>query len=569
MLVLVVLTFAACVALYGWGRALHILLGLAGFRGARPGASDQALLGMFMLTLLALTVNYFFPLTKASGLLAIGGGIVLAVWPGESKPPSKIFLRTVIVFAGYFAFRIIKYSASYDAGLYHVPYLNWMAQFPLPIGLAHLEDRLGFNSAWLAFHAAMRLPYVGWSTLSVVECVAWTLGACAVVEGALCRWRRFPPIHQALALAVGVLFLLYALRWGARVVSSTDNAPNIMALLTALYFVECSAHLKAQERSDAMRALLLLVICASLAIAGKLSMAPIALFVLAAVFFATKGPTMLRDTWIPVAAGALFTGIWILRNVLLTGCLAFPVAGTCIDGLTWGMGADRTAAQAATISDWAFGRLSGEVLRDLPPHPLVPRWVQEVLTHKIGIYLLVLLLVGMWVMVRVTWRRAGALAPAIAALRSSEHLLLTGTALLGIGLWAATAPHIRFSWSFLLLSIVPIYTTVFAAVDGGRLVHAGERALKRKPVQWTLAGVVVALVAVRVVQYPQRIEILTLPVVEYRTVKSATSVQHINMPEEGDQCWDTPLPCTPYSRPGLQMQWSAGRPVFRTVSAPN
>ena len=69
----------------------------------------------------------------------------------------------LIGFATLYSVRFIEAGPSYDAGLYHIPYMNWVSAGPAPFGLANLEGRLGFNSSWLMFDAAFRMPYFGWS----------------------------------------------------------------------------------------------------------------------------------------------------------------------------------------------------------------------------------------------------------------------------------------------------------------------------------------------------------------------------------------------------------------------
>lgn len=569
MLTLLLLTVAACLAFCGWGRVLHDFLGRFGYRGMAPSASDCALLGMFLVTSLALAWNFFVALTGASGVAVIGAGVALFALQGRGAPRSRVFALATLIGAAYFSFRIVRYLPSYDAGLYHVPFLKWMAQYPAPIGLANLEERLGFDSAWLVLHGAMRLPFMGWSTLSMVECTAWVLGACVVVEGAAGRWKGYPPLHRALAYAVGLLFLLYAVRWGARFVSSTDSAPNIFATLAALYFVECGAHLRMRKGPDATRALLLLAVCCCLAIAGKLSMLPIAVLALGAVALTANGAGARRDALIVTAAGSLFLALWILRNVLLSGCLAYPVAISCVDGLSWGVGSGRAAASTAIISEYAHRYLSSGEISNLEPDAWVPMWAHEILTNKAGIYVVALLLVGTWFAVRASWRSKSTWAAGAEMLRSREHLLLALTAILGLSLWATTVPHLRFSWSFLLLAVVPVYAYLFASADIERIVDGGERLLRRKPVAWTLVGTLAVLVVVRTVQYPGTAEVLAVPKTEYRSVNSGPAAHLVHVPLKGDQCWDVPLPCTPSLHPGLHIDSYAGRPRFRILAGPN
>jgi len=560
MLVLVLLTIGACLAFFGWGRLLYAALVRAGFRGATPSGPDQALLGVLLLTWLAVSINFFAPLTEWSGVVVLGAGLVFFAWPGTNKQGNRVFVIAVLACAAYFSFRIVRYQASYDAGLYHVPFIKWMTQHAVPFGLANLEERFGFNSAWLALHAALRLPYVGWTTLSAVEAAVWALGACAVIEGAAFRWRTFPPVQRALAFAIGILLMLFAIRWGARSVGSTDNAPNLFAVLAALFFVETSAHARKSEPRERARALLLLVACSCLAVTGRLSMLPIAVLPLVALL---PGPREASDrsAWFAVVSvGSLFVVLWVLRNIVISGCLAFPVAMTCVDGISWGSGSTRAATLSANISDYVAGQLSGE-MPELEPHPWVPRFVQELLTNKTSINLIVLLLVGIWAAARLSWTSERARAAGAEVLRSREHLTLVFATLFGLALWIAAAAHVRFSWSFLLLALLPVYGYVLAAVDIEQRMAAIARFLRRKPVAWGLVAICVALVAVRVAQYPAWS--LRLPEAELRIVRVGPSEHPIYAPTQSDQCWDAPLPCAPYLRPGLEVDRVAGRLRFK------
>jgi hypothetical protein len=560
---LFLLAAATCIACAGWGLAFRQMAAPLGKLPDVFAPSDHALLGVFALTALAIAGNFFLPLTGSIGVFTIGlGGAICAAWFVHNRSigaTTKYSFAAMLVCALYFSFRLINYRFQYDTGLYHMPFLMWVAESSAPFGLVNLENRLGFNSSWLMFHAALRLPFAGWGSVKVVECVAWVLAIWVLYDGLSTRWRGFGLPNGALVAAVALVLFAHAFVLGPNDVASTDNAPNIFALLAAIFFLECSEAMANGNQPQVQRGLLLLVTASCLAVAGKLAMSPVAMLPLAAITMAARGEGGIGRVAIPLATGMIFMCCWLVRNVFLTGCLAYPVAVTCVETLSWSAGTENAATMSRAITDWANAQLPASAPGAATGEWLWS-WTRLVLASKPVLLFMFLAGIGLWLALSAL-RGGPELLTRLRVLRNLQFLLVGAVATCGIAFLAVAAPAVRFGWSYLLLCLVPIYAVLFAQFGPARLVPVLQRIARRKTFRIG-AAVLVTLMLTRGVLYADLAERVTPPDADFRSKAIPNDGSQVNVLISGDLCWDTPRPCTPSLNSEMVVDTLLGRPRF-------
>jgi hypothetical protein len=113
--------------------------------------------------------------------------------------------------------------------------MSWIAEEPVPYGLANLEGRLGFNSAWLMYVSALRLDdFLGWHHVVHAEVVIRTLFFSWLVWRFAVTWCgdwSEKSLLYALAMVFG-----FVMDPGRH--TSTDVAANLCALLAWVTFCE-------------------------------------------------------------------------------------------------------------------------------------------------------------------------------------------------------------------------------------------------------------------------------------------------------------------------------------------
>jgi hypothetical protein len=235
-----------------------------------------------------------------------------------------------------------------------------------------------------------------------------------------------------------------------------------------------------------------------------------------------------RNRTVAVMLIALPT-VWVLQNVLLSGCIVYPVAISCFD-LPWSVGAAAANADQAWIVSWARSPMK------YPNDPIFMAfgWLGEWATRNGGwlrewTALLAIALVSAAAM-RIT--RPGRMAYHIAALPLA-------VAALGAATWFLSAPDIRFGAGFVVGFVALALTASFGkvpflipvALTAGILAYSGT--LRFITHMYTTSGANI-------------LDNITLPQPNPVSRETASGVRLSVPTRTGGQCWIEPTPCTPF-----------------------
>jgi hypothetical protein len=419
----------------------------------------------------------------------------------------------------------------YDAGLYYFQTMRWLTEQPIQPGIVNLHIRLAFNSTWFIVAAVFEHPLTYAASNWFVNLFPMTFAA-AGAGAALHRARRGDLGFANLATVAMVVPIAVATDGlGAH---AADHVLTILVPFTLLLWARALGP-DGDLRAEARAALLISVF----AMTVKVSSAPLAAGSAALVLWRCRD---LGRRWF-LYIGA-FASVWVARSLLLSGCLVYPAAATCIPGIRWTP--DPAAVHYEAQAIWAWGRNPG-----LPPEAVlgswawVHGWIARILEKPEHLLLAALVLLGIVAFALSLRRmRRELAAPCVVAAG-------------GVAYWFATAPDPRFaSGFFIALAILPV---TFAL---------SELELLRAPVaRWAAASVLAAAAAALVVtngvvtlaiERPWPIPIFDFPYLPL--ARSATAWTRsglaVSVPLEGDQCWANEPPCTCTLDPELARDWA-------------
>jgi hypothetical protein len=546
--------------LFTWGVIALTLIGIGSIVLALS-SKENFLFDMFWMGL-AVSVatleiwNLVFPVTFSITLVLFCVGILglvlnhsslrnglRAVWQSSRWLP-----LIGIAFAFLLAVRSCGPCEYYDTGLYGANSVRWIQTYPVVPGLANLHGRLGFNSSVFLCLAALgqgvwkELGFHLFTGFMLSAMWATLLPACARVVR---RVATSPADWFYTILALPALF------WTTRshiVGTQTDEPATIVCLIATGTLFEhlCQKDGRDQRKTHTSR-LVLATTLFSLAVAFKLSTTVFALIAWCLVFreIWLLGRSSHQRTKYFFAAIALSTLIllpWCVRGIILSGypfypatVFAFPVA--------WKI--PLSAARWYTIGIQSYGRIPDVPFRNTQGIHWLGDWVNHALRNRSSFQVpLAISLAGLVV----------ALTPRF---REKPHstcpwLLLLLPSIFGIIFWFRASPDPRFAQ-------VAIWTT--AATLGAWGITCLDLQLHPSRANLVLAALVLSsvwclisfgwkepLLALRGVQQPSP---LPKPALILQNTLSGLAVY---VPVQGQQCWDAPLPCTPYFDESLRLR---------------
>jgi len=117
-------------------------------------------LGLACLSAVAMAANFFIPVSSGISVICLLIGASFSII-NRRKIFTWIGLNEAAILAAllfYISLIPMGPVSCFDTHLYHLQSIKWIHQNPLPLGLANLHGRFGFNSSWFPLASIIELP---------------------------------------------------------------------------------------------------------------------------------------------------------------------------------------------------------------------------------------------------------------------------------------------------------------------------------------------------------------------------------------------------------------------------
>ncbi len=507
------LAVSAAVASVGYGSVLSRALQI------EPNVGDRGILGLLSFGVLGCLIHFFVPISFSVQLIVLAAGILaVIICEHRASRYSKATGATlVIVFV--FVLAHLQSIVTYDTGLYHLQTMRWITERRIVPGLGGLHGRLAFNSVIFPIAALVDRSGTGWIANALVICFALTsflirLSLIRNAQGsALAFW----------ALTWSVLVILvnhYISSFGWYGVLNGD----IFNVALIIYW-NCLA-LGFSSFPDVKTDVAMTMAATVLAVIVKISAAPLLL--------PAAGLAWIHRKQLPATSARRLTavlcmvfGIWIARSFALSGCAVYPVSETCVTALPWAEPLREVHTEQLAIRSWARQTGNGNFSSVVSNGGWFRGWLQMARADISIRLLLVLTPLGLIAMFFQKLHRA--------------DLLVIACGLAGcLIFWLVSAPDPRFGEGYIL-----------AAAIFGASVTCAACAGRNRFVLYT-PGLLIALMVIGSLRDFWRARsddyFYTAPTIQAHEARTLNGTR-VFVPDRGDQCWDHPLPCTPYLDP--------------------
>ncbi len=235
----------------------------------------------------------------------------------------------------------------YDTDLYHAQSIRWIEEYGAVRGLGNLHLRLGYNSSAFSLSALYSMRFLGQSLHAVAGYFAFLLALQCVGLVKIARRRQLVLSDYVRLIALYYLYTVYD-----EVVSpASDYFMTTMILYIIMVWLDLYTE---HERSFLPHALLSLA--AVYAVTLKLSAAPMVLLAVFPIYRLIKKrkKESVRPILYCVLLGIFIVFPFIIRNVILTGYLVYPVTSINIISVPWKVPLEKAVSDAHEII--AYGR---------------------------------------------------------------------------------------------------------------------------------------------------------------------------------------------------------------------
>lgn len=212
-------------------------------------------------------------------------------------------------------------EGSFDSLFYHHQNIRWNEEFAIVPGLANLDHRMGFNSNYLLLSSIFSFRFLFGEMIHSLDSLFILAFFCWIVNELFKSGFQFKRI---LVLFGFILFYLLSIKLMLN--TTTDLLPNLIIL----YLVSKYIFYPNLEKKD----ILLLTIVLIYIVTLKLSFAAFAILAVLSLVYLVRNKEYKTIIFIGTLCFLIGT-LWLIRNIILTGYLIFPLAGSDLLDLDW------------------------------------------------------------------------------------------------------------------------------------------------------------------------------------------------------------------------------------------
>jgi len=548
------------VAYLGWGRVTFLLLGIG--TDEHPSAVLLIWTGWGISLFLFQMLHFFTPINFFAVLPIFLMGFGFAVpsllaafrnFDRRSTMPNKlillVFLAIAFAFLFWVASRAMLSPSIYDSGLYHFNKIRWINSYPVVPGLGNLHGRLAFNQSFFTYVAALNFhPFFGHGR--VVANSFLLLLTVATFVDLLCPLFKRPslllianPFRYTTVLILFPPLIYLALSSNGLASPSPDLTTELLQLVLFVVFSQGLGEWLQGEKNQNTKATFLLLL-ATTAVTVKLSTlafaTTIGVFVLAYLYVAPSKRSVARA----LVFSIVISLSWCIYSVILSGAPLYPSTIGYL-AFNWSVPVEQIIDTANWVYSWARQPRThwSNVLGNWNWfHPWLARISKNsIVVNSVKVSIFCLLV-----------------ASTIAFLKKKIRPFFIDLAVLlpsitGLVYWFFTAPDFRFAR--VLFFIISASSVVILLSSFRNIVS------RRGFLLLICISLVVPNLSTSNLILKNRSTIRTFSLSGWHSVKTVplekmttSSGLEVYVPKKGDQCWDSPLPSTPYFDPRLRLR---------------
>ena len=338
--------------------------------------------GIVLVTVYAQIVSLFTKVSLGANLVLLALSVLIAVYYREELGDELLSmlgkLKTGANFYVYLAvFLIMAYGAShgymhYDSDLYHAQAIRWIEEYGIVRGLGNLHVRLAYNSSAFPLSALYSFRFLGGQSYHVMSgffalLLAWQ---CVDIKNVL---RRGHPVISDFArlAAIYYLFTIY----DEMMAPASDYFLSCLVFYIIIHWLDMNVR---HERS--YLPYILLALLGVFAITIKLSAAPMLLLTIVPIYklFHNRTKEKMRAFWVSVALAFVIVLPFLIRNIILSGWLLYPVTFLDFFGFYWEIPKGLAAYDALEIRTFGRGYNDVATYGNVPMREWVPNWFASI-----------------------------------------------------------------------------------------------------------------------------------------------------------------------------------------------
>ncbi len=440
---------------------------------------------------------------------------------------------------------------AYDSALYHIQNIKWIEEYAVIPGLANLHGRFGVNpNIFTLFSLTAMIDLFRQEIFSV----NFTLFAVLVLY--------FVNKLHSIFKQEGItnIFIYYSVIFITILnlsINLSSPTPDFVSIAFPLFVLASIYKPKGPKENTGLRSNIPILLLCVYTLTVKLAALP--LMILAICIFIKYKEERRTLLW-TFLLFSLITIPWLIRNIILTGWLVYPLPSLDLFSFDWKVPLAGAINERVWITGWA---------RNPGPHAVAasamsifewfPLWWDRLSTTN-----------KLWFVAATSFPVVAFIGHVIKIIKLDFHtFIIIITSFVGVLFWLMLAPDLRFGKAFLTIAAIsPLLflkfrfkryrnPVVFYCIIIAMLFYYMEDDYTRYNLERISYKNSHCTMTPQIIQIP--------PYVKFKTYN--ISGFSIFVPTVGDQCYNHNLPCTPYPDSTLVLRNNTLQSGFKHTTA--
>ena len=281
-------------------------------------------IGVIAISSIGLLLNFFLPLSQLTNTLVYILIIIIFLYKNKLNLDKKVLFFLIISSLITFLLIIKSNVNRPDAGLYHLPYISILNENKIFFGLSNIHSRFAhvsivqylsaINNNYLFLNNGISIPLA--SIISFLYLYFF-----------FDVWTIIKNKEQINISKVFSLFILIFISFKITRYSSFGN--DAIAHLSYFYLISCILKENLKKINFIKILLISVFIFINKPMLGLVFLIPLVIFIIKDNY---KFINIFNQIFsLPI----LLLGIWLIKNILISGCAIYPIEHSCIEKLPW------------------------------------------------------------------------------------------------------------------------------------------------------------------------------------------------------------------------------------------
>ncbi len=289
----------------------------------KTNIAEAGIFGCILLSFISLILNFILPLNKFVGDLII---FISFVYFLKFFSSSKQKIEIILLISAVTLLTLLLLFASNinrpDAGLYHIPYINIIQENKVIIGLANIHQRFGSISIMQYLSGIYNSHFFKTESFNIPLASLFSFYFIYLVKLLFIK-KNFYKKENILIILIGV-FSFYSFSRYSNYGNDLPSHLFFFLMVISIILIEDFSKIKI---SDFGKILLFSVYC----FLNKVLMLILFIFPAVLFYFLFKNKKFSQIILKPqIVFCFIFLFLWMLKNILVSGCIIYPVHQTCI-----------------------------------------------------------------------------------------------------------------------------------------------------------------------------------------------------------------------------------------------